>query len=124
MTQAQTAKRSSVLAWVGIFAIFGYFIYLILDWLFFGAGVPVLLLGVFVGVIYFVFGWLPDWSKRSGQTRLASQRGVKGLLFVIVGIVLGSYWIPKQFDFRVAWYWRVALGIAVAVFGLMTRRYP
>jgi hypothetical protein len=40
-----------------------------------------------------------------------------------VGVVLGCYWIPKQFNFSLAWYWLVLLGVAVGFIGLITRRF-
>ena len=109
--------------WACIFAGFGYLIYLIFDWLLSGPGIGVFLLGLFVAVIYLLFGWLPDFmSKRWGQTRWQSERSIGKLLFVLVGFVLGFYWIPRQFNFNIAWYWRGLVGIAMIGLGLVTRR--
>jgi hypothetical protein len=118
-------KSLRVLLWIGIFAYFAYLLYLVIDWLIFGAGIGLLLLGVFVGVIYVVFGWLPETlSKRTRQSKWQADRTIRLFLLFAGGLLLGAYWIPKQFNFTVAWYWRVLLGVAVAVVGLMTRRYP
>ena len=117
--------------WLGVFAFFGYLLYLFLGWLFVGAGFIVLILGLVVGVNYFVFDWLPErMSKRAGQTSWESTRrkweltrSIQLLLLFVVGVVLGSYWIPKQLHFGTAWYWRILLGMAVGAFALVTRRY-
>lgn len=111
------------LAWACIFAGFGYLIYLTFGWLLFGPGVGLLLLGTLAGVIYLIFGWLPNaMSKWSGEPKWQAERTIKDFVLITVGIVLGCFWIPKQFDLNPAWYWRVVLGFAMVAIGLITRR--
>jgi len=115
-----------VLIGLWIAALYGYLFYSLLKWLFVGEGQGVLAIGTVVGVIALVFGGFPYWmSKRTGQSIRECQSTINTFIFVVGGLILGSYWIPKEFGFALAWYWRVVLGIAVMFFGLATRRdYP
>lgn len=117
------AKAVNIFLWVGIFGFFGYVLYQILGWLLFGAGFQVLILAAFVGVVY-VIGSFPDWiAKRSGQTRWEAERSLQLFVLFLVGVVMGTYWIPKYMHFNLTWYWRVLLGLAMGWFALATRRY-
>ena len=114
-----------VVFWVALFAAFAYFAYLVFQWLFFGAGVGLALSGLLLGLIYFVFGWLP-WrmSQSTGRTELESTRSIGLTILFMVGAIIGAYWVPRVFDLKIAWYWRVPFAFAIGVFALMTRRYP
>jgi hypothetical protein len=118
-------KSIRFLVAVGVVAYFGYLIYLILGWLFFGAGVGLLLFGIFAGLIYVTCGLLPDMiSRRTGRTKWEAEKSIRLFLLLAVGIVLGFHSIPKQFNLSsLAWYWRVLLGIAVGLVALLTRRF-
>jgi len=114
----------SVILWIGMFAAFGYFAYLFLQWLFAGRGTGVLLLGFFIGIIYFVFGWLPRlMSRRSGKTEWESVKTIQLFVLFIVGAGLGAYWVPRAMGVNVSWYWRVLLAFAIGWIALITRRY-
>jgi multisubunit Na+/H+ antiporter MnhB subunit len=115
----------SYLLRVAILAAFGYFAYLLFQWLFLGAGEDLLLFGLLIGLIYFVFGWLPGrMSQRTGRTVRESTRSIQLFILFMVGAAVGAYWVPRVFDLKIAWYWRPPLAFAVGIIALMTRRYP
>ncbi len=105
-----------------LFGLFLFLCYVISQWLFFGPGQGVLLLGSFCLFIYLVFGEIPKRMSRPDYSQWQASRDWQLILFVGITFCLGAYWIPKRLNLAMSWYWKILFGIAVAWFGLVTRR--